>query len=289
MRINRGSAVPQGFVYILISPNSNYIKIGGTERPIIERLRGINGGEAYAAHGPWTMLDFVHVTDWRRIEVEMHNHFRDRHISTVEGTRELFGVPTHEAREKLLSVNPDLRVDHERTDRLFADTNVTMYLLRLFDLAGLHGNIDIQGAWTLSILPSTAGGRWYTINIGPHEVAFSTRRSEGGRFSHFLVLDRLILDYPESIIWISKHEDEVVAAEYTSAERAVLIRFDEDFANANKFLVLPGVRRALVAYWAEALADLRERNVMSVYARYHSYDAVSQLIEYRRSLQAPFE
>jgi hypothetical protein len=26
--------MPQGFVYVLVSPNSNFIKIGGTERPI---------------------------------------------------------------------------------------------------------------------------------------------------------------------------------------------------------------------------------------------------------------
>lgn len=50
----------QGFVYILVSPNSNFIKIGGTERPISERLRGINGTESYADHGPWLLSDFLH-------------------------------------------------------------------------------------------------------------------------------------------------------------------------------------------------------------------------------------
>lgn len=45
---------------------------------------------------------------------------------------------------------------------------------------------------------------------------------------------------------------------------------------------LKGVRRAIVAYWADALAGLRERNAKSVYARYHSYDAVSQLLQYKR-------
>ncbi|MET4278500.1 hypothetical protein ABIB68_006572 [Bradyrhizobium sp. F1.2.2] len=39
----------------------------------------------------------------------------------------------------------------------------------------------------------------------------------------------------------------------------------------------------MVAYWADALADLRERNAKSVYARDHSYDAVSQLLEYKRA------
>src|SRR5260370_42463827 len=41
----------------------------------------------------------------------------------------------------------------------------------------LHVNLDIQGAWTLSVLPRTNGGRWFTVNISPHEVAFSTRKS----------------------------------------------------------------------------------------------------------------
>ena len=47
-------------------------------------------------------------------------------------------------------------------------------------------------------------------------------------------------------------------------------------------LTRPGVRRALIAYWSEALADLRERQANSVFARYHSYDAVAALLEYKR-------
>jgi hypothetical protein len=280
--------MPQGFVYILVSPNSDNIKIGGTERPIDERLRGINGSEGYADHGPWELSDFLHVTDWRLVEGQLHRHFRDRNISTIEGTRELFSVPPREARQKLRSTDASLRVDHERTDRLFANQSVTLFLFKLFHLSGLFGNLDIQGSWTLSLLPRTAGGRWFTINIGSHEVAFSTRKSLNGKFSHFLVLDRLILDYPESIIWIGRNEGDVEDAHYSAAERAVIVRFDEDFANAEKFFALPGVRRALVAYWAEALADLRERSARSVYARYHSYDAVSQLLEYKRATQSVF-
>jgi hypothetical protein len=62
-----------------------------------------------------------------------------------------------------------------------------------------------------------------------------------------------------------------------------VVNFREDFANAEKIFNLPGVRRALIAYWSEALADLRERQTSSVYARYHSYDAVSALLEYKRA------
>ncbi len=278
----------QGFVYILVSPNSNYIKIGGTERPIGERLRGINGTEPYADHGPWELSDFLHVTDWRLVEGGMHRHFVERNVRDIAGTRELFAVPPHEARIRLRLTDVALRVDHEKTDKVFKDRNVRLFLFKLFQLSGLYGSLDIQGAWALSLLPKTNGGRWFTLNIGPHEVAFSTFKPISGKFEHYLILDRLILEYPETIIWIGKHDGEVRKATYASAERAVTISFREDFANAERVFGLPGVRRALIAYWAEALADLRERKTKSVYARYHSYGAVSELIEYKRATEDVF-
>lgn len=271
-----------GFVYILVSPNSDHIKIGRTERPISERLRGINGGEAYAAHGPWELSDFVHVTDCSVVESAAHRHFGDRKVD-VEGTNELFSVAPHEARKELRRISAPLRVDSERTDQLFHNPDVILFLFSLFQLSGLYGNLDMQGSWTLSVLPQTNGGRWFTLNIGSHEVAFSTRTSTGRKFSHYLVLDRLILEYPSTIMWLGQHGGDVRQAEYKAAERAVSVSFDEDFAKAERFFARDGVRRAMVAYWADALADLRERNAKSVYARYHSYDAVSQLLEYKRA------
>src|ERR1700733_452693 len=269
----------QGFVYILVSPNSNYIKIGGTERPIAERLRGINGTVSYADHGPWELSDFLHVTDWRLVESAMHKHFAKNNIRNVAGPRELFNIAPHEARKRLRSTNVALRVGHEKTSKIFQYVDLKLFLFRLFQLSGLYGNLDMQGAWTLSILPKTKGGRWFTINIGPHEVAFSTYRAVSGKFEHYLILDRLILEFPETVIWIGNHGGSVDEAQYVSANRAVTVSFWEDFASAERFFALPGVRRALIAYWAEALADLRERKTKSVYARYHSYDAVSELIE----------
>jgi hypothetical protein len=275
----------QGFVYILVSPNSDFIKIGGTERPISERIRGINGTDSYSDHGPWLLSDFLHVTDWRLVEGGLHRHFKERNVRDAPGTQELFSVPPHEARKRLRETDHALRIDHERTEQLFANRDVRLYLYKLFQLSGLFGNLDVQGAWTLSVLPKTKGGRWFTLNIGPHEVAFSIRKPEGGKFTHYLVLDRLILDYPDTVIWIGLRGGEVEQAQYVSAERAVVIHFQEDFANAEKIFNLPGVRRALIAYWSEALADLRERQASSVYARYHSYDAVSALLEYKRAAE----
>jgi hypothetical protein len=181
-----------------------------------------------------------------------------------------------------------LRIDHERTEQIFSNREVKLFLFRLFELSGLFGNVDIQGAWTLTLLPKTNGGRWFTLNIGSHEVAFSTKRAGDTIVRHFIVLDRLILEYPDTIIWIGNREGSVDLAEYVAAERAVVINFNESFANAERFFALPGVRRALVAYWAEALADLRQRKAKSVYARYHSYDAVAELMEYKRANDAVF-
>ena len=218
----------------------------------------------------------------------MHRHFAERNVRDIAGTRELFAVPPHEARTRLRQTDVVLRVDHEKTDKIFKNRSVGLYLFELFQLSGLYGNLDIQGAWTLSLLPKTNGGRWFTLNIGSHEVAFSTYRPVDGKFEHYLILDRLILDYPETVIWIGKHDGVVEDAPYASADRAVTISFREDFASAERIFGLPGVRRALIAYWAEALADLRERKTKSVYARYHSYGAVSELIEYKRATEEIF-
>src|SRR5258708_35881062 len=110
--------MPQGFVYILASPNSDYIKIGRTEQPIRERLRGINGNEAYAPHGPWELSDFVYVTDCTHVERAAHRHFRDRHVF-VEGTNERFSVSPHEASQELRLISAPLQVYATRSNRSF--------------------------------------------------------------------------------------------------------------------------------------------------------------------------
>lgn len=275
--------MPKGFVYILVSPNSDYIKIGRTERPIGERLRSLNRGETYADHDPWQLSDFLHVTDCNHVEREMHKHFRKNNVRDIPGIKELFSIPPHAARQRLRQVSLPLRIDHEKTEALFQERDVKIYLFSLFEITGLFGNFDLQESWTLSVMPTTSGGRWFTLNIGSHEVAFTPRKVVNARYEHHLVMDRLILDYPETIVWVGKNNGSVQTANYKSAERAVLVSFQESFPGAERFLQFPGVRRALVAYWADTLADLRRREAKSVYARYHSYDAVAELLEYQRS------
>jgi T5orf172 domain len=117
----------QGFVYILVSPNSSYIKIGGTERPISDRLRGINGTEFYADHGPWELSDFLHVTDWRLVEGAMHKHFAKNNVRNIAGTRELFAIPPHEARKRLRQTDVALRVGHDKTRKIFQNPELGLF------------------------------------------------------------------------------------------------------------------------------------------------------------------
>jgi hypothetical protein len=229
------------------------------------------------------------VKDWRLVEGGLHQHFKKQRVEDVAGTRELFAIPTHAACKQLRTTSADLRVGNDKTKRIFANHALSLFLFRIFQMSGLFGSLDLQGAWTLNVLPKTVGGRSFTLNIGSHKVAFSAMRDAKGEIVHGLVLDRLILDYPETVLWLGKHDGDVVEDAYRSGrERAVLITFCSDFANAEKVLSLAGVRRAISAYWSEGLADLRQRNAKSAYARHHSYDAVSELIEYKRSTENIF-
>jgi hypothetical protein len=177
--------MPRGFVYVLTSANSECIKIGGTERPLRERLTAINGTPAYANHGPWELSDFLHVTDWRLVEGHLHRHFAKSNVHDAAGTRELFRIPPMQAREQLRRVDPLLRIGHDVTLKLFENRDLQLFLYRLFELSGLFGNLDIQGAWTLSLSPSTGAGRWFTLNIGTHEVAFCQRKADDGKFLQY--------------------------------------------------------------------------------------------------------
>ena len=274
----------QGFVYVLTSPNSGYTKIGGTEKPLPERLRAINGTPPYADYGPWHVSDFRHVTDWPLVESQLHQHFRGARVGE-DVARELFDVSPFEARKQLGLIKPSLRVGHETTTRIFKDRNLFLYLSKMFELSGLFGNLDIQGAWTLKLDTKTDGGTWFMLNIGNHGVAWTMRKP----FQHALVVDRLIRDYPSTIRWIERHKGVVQDSTFRGAQREVVIFFEADFANAENIFRLAGLRRALVAYWSDELADLRERTAKSLYVRYHSYDAVAELLEHKYATENIFD
>jgi hypothetical protein len=77
--------MPRGFVYVLLSPNNDYIKIGGTEKPLWERLRAINTTDPYTDLGPWQLSDFLYVSDWQLVEGSLHRHFGRSKSEMVRG------------------------------------------------------------------------------------------------------------------------------------------------------------------------------------------------------------
>ena len=91
-------------------------------------------------------------------------------------------------------------------------------------------------------------------------------------------MDCLILDFPNVVAWAQAHGGGVFKANYkTAMPRAVNVAFYGSFAEAIEFLSLEGVRRALIAYWGEALIQHEERVATSVFGRHHNYNAVSEL------------
>lgn len=67
--------------------------------------------------------------------------------------------------------------------------------------------------------------------------------------------------------------------------RSAALWFDGDFEIAQEFLSLPGVRRAMIDYWTEAIFGLQARGSQSPHARFHSMNAVAEL---KKRIEAGF-
>ena len=266
-----------GNVYILTSSNSEFIKIGGTDHPPLKRIKEINGVDPYRTLGPWVLADFRQVNDWRKVEYWLHYAYRSHLVSEIAGQRELFRLPAHIARDKLNEIDPELILKKPLIDRMFQDAEFAQFIERLFAFTGLTNWLDIQGAWTFVLFPNTAGGRYYTLNIGRHEVAYSTL-PRGDMPTHAIVLDRLIYDFPEVINWVMMRQGGANDDMYASGlARSVSLHFKGSFADGMEFFALNGVRRALIAYWSEALIGLKERTSSSIHARHHNWNAVAEI------------
>ncbi len=267
-----------GHVYILTSPKTDLIKIGGTAFPPLKRIREINGSTPYKELGPWSLSDFRQVTDWRKVEAHLHFACRSQSASDVAGANELFRASPQRVSALLGALDPAFIVKRPKIDRMFQDDEFTAFILRLFAFTGLLHWIDSQGAWTFTLFPSTAGGRYYTINIGRHEVAYSSLPRGAQDGLHAIVLDRLIYDFPNARDWVEARGGGFKDDPYASAlPRSVTAHFKGGFAKAEQFLDLPGVRRALIAYWVEALIGINERGIESNFARYHNWNAVAEI------------
>jgi hypothetical protein len=274
-------SIPQnqiGHVYVLVSPKSEYVKIGGTDYPPVKRIREVNISEPYKSLGPWSLADFRQVTNWRKIETFLHYTFRSKLIKHVDGQKELFHVTVQEASAKLNEIDPANILKKPKIDRMFQDEDFSGYILKLFTFAGLMNWLDIQGAWTFVLFPMTGKGRYFTINIGPHEVAFSNLPRKNEKPTHMILMDQLVLDFPTVSEWVCAHNGQIKKDVYTTAmPRSTSILFDGTFVDVLHFLKLDGVRRALIAYWSEGLIGLKERGVSSSYAKYHNWNAVAEI------------
>jgi len=271
--------VNQGHVYILTSVNSEFIKIGGTGHAPLKRIREINASDPYRLLGPWTLYDFRQVQDWRKVEYDMHYAFRSSLTGAVPGQKELFSTAPQVASRRLDKLDPDQIIAKPKVDRMFQDEEFAGFLLKLFRFTGLMNWLDIQGAWTLTLFSSTAGGRYYTINIARHEVAFAKLPARGSSHSmHCIVMDPLIKDFTEVVEWVKQHSGELRPDAYSSAlDRSISVSFEGTFDDALEFLDLDGVRRAILAYWSESLTILQERGNSSLFARFHNWNAVAFL------------
>jgi hypothetical protein len=268
----------EGFVYVLTSPNIEYIKIGGTDYPPLKRIKEINTTEPYKSLGPWTLGDFRQVNDWRKVEYNLHYIFRSKKVDKIEGQKELFSITLYEASSKLNEINPDEIINKPKVNRMFQDDQFLEYLINLFKFTGLMNWLDIQGAWTFALFPGTNGGRYFTINIGPHEVAFSTLKKKTIEPIHMILMDKLILDFDIVENWINDHNGNIEKEAYDKAlPRSVSISFEGSLNIAQEFMGLDGIRRAIIAYWNESLIIHKEKNVLSPYEKYHNYNAVAEL------------
>ena len=278
MTLRGASSKAVGCVYVLTSPNCEFIKIGGTDYAPMKRIKEINSCQPYAGHGLWTLHDFREVSDWRAVERHLHYQFRTQLAVSIAGQKELFAIAPRLAADALSRIDPASVLRKPKVERLFQDHELLSYLQKLFTHTGLLNWLDIQGAWTFTLFPSTAGSRFFTINIARHEVAFSTIRPSGASPVHMMHMDRLIHDFREVRSWVKERGGEMVDDNYASAlERSTSVLFEGSFADACMFLEMPGVRRAMIAYWTEALIGLHERGSLSVHARRHNWNAVAAL------------
>lgn len=266
-------------MYVLTSLASDCVKIGRTVFPPNKRLREVNTSSPYAELGPWSVLTWRSVKDQKRVERDLHYRFRSDLASDIPGQRELFRISPYEASRALDELDEEELIGKPKVDRMFHDQLFTSYLDDLFEVSGLQHELDTQGSWTFVLFPSSADGRFFTLNIGPHEVAFSSLPRPGRPQMNMLCLDRLVLDFKKTRKWMRQHQALFYDDLYRSAlPHGISVHVTGGFELMGEFIRLGGVRRAIIAYWHERLQILRDSGSTSLFARHHDYNAVTALV-----------
>ena len=71
-------------------------------------------------------------------------------------------------------IDESLVLKKPKIDRMFQDQEFASFIGTPFRFTGLLNWLALQGAWTFTLFPTTSGGRYYTINIATHEVAYAS-------------------------------------------------------------------------------------------------------------------
>ena len=88
----------------------------------------------------------------------------------------------------------------------------------------------------------------------------------------------MIYDFKDISTWVEKRNGSFVDDNYATAlHRSTSVFFEGDFDTALEFLGLNGVRRAIIAYWTEALIELQENGNTSLHSKHHNWNAVAEL------------
>lgn len=277
-RPKRRRTLPAGYVYVLRSSNCDLIKIGGSDYPPGKRIKEINTAEPYRSLGPWELKDFRQVKNWRKIESELHFIFRDHRDYEIESQRELFRIDPLKASEELHNKSLRYSTRINETRRLFQHEQFYEFIIMLFKYTGLRNFLDLQGSWTFRLFPQTSRGRFYTINIGNHEVAFASMARPGEPSIHMIYMDQMIRDFREPMTWLKRRKGVLQDQRYTTAlYHSTSVLFAGDFEDAIEFLSLKGVRRSIMAYWMDSLIELQTKNRQSLFGRHHDWNAVAEL------------
>lgn len=269
----------KGFVYALRSERCPCIKIGMTRTSVNQRTAEINSTGAYVEYGKWTLLDCRKVKDCRKIEVALHRRFADRRATHYGSARELFAISSSEVRDALTAIPAIDSIDSLAVSRMIENEALMQYFHALFKVTGLENFFGAQEAWTFSLYPSTNNKeRYFTLNIDNHEVAFSgLSKGETVPF-HCLVMDKLVKQDKAVCSWLQRQSGQFFDPPYKNAfPRSVLVRFEADLESACDLLRMGTVRRALLAYWYDYLLAKTDRGSRSIFARFHNYNAVSEI------------
>lgn len=277
-----------GFVYVLASEKSAYLKIGLTTDVPHRRIRAINSDATYGPLGVWSLLDCRQVNDCRKIETLLHMAFAEQRVHKYPKARELFSISHDEARNALSALPHDQLKGIQPVSKLGMNLPVLNYLHTLFRSSGLENFFDSQGRWTFTLFPGTGlGNRYFTLNIGVHEVAFSGGDDRGEY--HSLVLDQSVMSDEKALKWLYRHQADIENAgtRYKRARpNSVSVIVETSTDKMLGFLKMQGVRRSLLAYWYDYLLEMIDRDSRSLHIRSHNYTAVSELFRTMRAARS---